>query len=432
MKKLIFIFVLSLFTSVCVRAQSNLANDYAMAAAEGNWEKAVKILTIMIDCYNYVPAMRLLAYCYIEGRGVPKYEKEAVKWYRKAAEQGDAEAQYMLGCCYDGGIGVSQSKTEAIKWWRKAAEQGYANAQYVLGLRYKRGIGVSQSKTEAIKWWRKAAEQGHEYARKELTENGMTQNSQHTSSSSASQSRNQAQSSGSSSSTSKTLSNNKNTTTTTSGTKGNMNTPSSTSSNTASTGTVNGHEWVDLGLSVKWATMNVGATSPEDYGDYYAWGETSTKSYYDWSTYFDSANKKGTKFHKYGNYWKTKRIRLELSDDVAYVKWGGNWRMPTEKEFNELREDCIWTWTTQNGVKGYRVSSKWNNNFIFLPAAGGRTKSSLFGVDMYGEYWSSSYQTIRDMYGFFFEAYRLFFEEGKIYINDCYRRSGISVRAVCP
>ena len=123
-------------------------------------------------------------------------------------------------------------------------------------------------------------------------------------------------------------------------------------------GEYNGHAYVDMGFSVKWATCNVGAGSPEEYGDYYAWGETEPKSNY-------------TK----GN---CKTMRECIGDiggtsmDVAHVKWGGSWRMPTREEFEELNDDsnCTWEWTTRNGVNGYQVTSKKTGNHIFFPAAG--------------------------------------------------------------
>ena len=184
----------------------------------------------------------------------------------------------------------------------------------------------------------------------------------------------------------------------------------------------NGHEWVDLGLSVKWATMNVGASSPTDYGSYYAWGETRTKSDYSWSTYFDSVNGSCFNFVKYDS---DKKTSLDLSDDAAHANWGGSWRMPTRAELHELREKCTWTWTTQNGVKGYKVSSKRNGNSIFLPAAGYRYDSSLRYAGSDGYYYSSSLNT-SDM------AYHLLFESG--YVRGCQfdRYLGQSVRAVCP
>lgn len=130
---------------------------------------------------------------------------------------------------------------------------------------------------------------------------------------------------------------------------------------------LNGHEYVDLGLSVKWATMNVGASKPEDYGDYFAWGETEPKDYYDLSTYkwYNSLDSTLTKY-----CIVSLDTRLELNDDAAYINWGGAWRMPTYDELIELCNECTWEETTLNGVKGYKVISKSNNNSIFLPAAG--------------------------------------------------------------
>ena len=167
--------------------------------------------------------------------------------------------------------------------------------------------------------------------------------------------------------------------------------------------TNNNYEYVDLGLGVKWATFNVGATKPEEYGDYFAWGETEPKSTYDWSTY------------------------SEASDDVAAVKWGGNWRMPTKAEQDELREYCKWTWTTQNGVKGYKVTSKFNGRSIFLPAAGCRLGSSLYYADSEGFYWSSSLYLESVNYAYFvsFTSNRV----SRYWDGRCYGRS---VRPVCP
>ena len=128
----------------------------------------------------------------------------------------------------------------------------------------------------------------------------------------------------------------------------------------------NGHEYVDLGLSVKWATCNVGAVSPEDYGDYFAWGETEPKDFYAWSTYkwcngsYDTLTKYCTD-SKYGTV--DNKTVLDLEDDAAHVNWGGDWRMPTKAEQDELYNNCTWEWTTQNGVNGYKVTSKINGNY---------------------------------------------------------------------
>ncbi len=152
---------------------------------------------------------------------------------------------------------------------------------------------------------------------------------------------------------------------------------------------------IDLGLpsGTKWACCNVGASSPEEYGGYYAWGETEEKSYYDWSSYkyckgsFDTLTKYCTS-SRYGTV--DNKTVLEPEDDVAHVKWGGSWRMPTEDEIRELTDNCSWTWTSQNGVNGYVVTSNSSGNRIFLPAAGYRWFESVYGRGSYGDYWSAS------------------------------------------
>ena len=189
------------------------------------------------------------------------------------------------------------------------------------------------------------------------------------------------------------------------------------------------YEAVDLGLSVKWATCNVGATSPEEYGGYYAWGETEEKDNYDWSTYkwcngsYDTMTKYCT-----DSYYGTvdNKTVLDPEDDVAHVKWGGSWRMPTRAEQDELRNNCTWTWTTQNGVKGYKVTSKTNGNSIFLPAAGYRSSADLYNSGSYGNYLSSSLNE-GDSYG----AYDLYFYSGSYDWSYDYRFDGFSVRPVC-
>ena len=136
-----------------------------------------------------------------------------------------------------------------------------------------------------------------------------------------------------------------------------------------------GHEYVDLGLSVKWATCNVGASKPEDYGNYYAWGETTTKSTYTEGTSTTDGKSMGD-------------IAGNSSYDAARANWGGTWRMPTDAEMQELIDKCTWTWTTQNGVNGCNVKGP-NGNSIFLPAAGYRFRSSLDYAGSSGGYWSS-------------------------------------------
>ena len=182
-------------------------------------------------------------------------------------------------------------------------------------------------------------------------------------------------------------------------------------------------EPIDLGLSVKWASFNVGATSPEEYGLWFAWGETEPKGTYNWSTYFDTTDG-GSTFIKYNN--NGGKTVLDLEDDAAHVNWGGNWRMPTYDELNELKTKCTWTWTTQNGVYGQKVTGP-NGNSLFLPAAGYRYDSSLNFAGSTGYFWSSSlYES--DSY----DAWLVNFGSGDVDWRNGGRCIGRSVRPVCP
>lgn len=189
----------------------------------------------------------------------------------------------------------------------------------------------------------------------------------------------------------------------------------------------NNHEYVDLGLSVKWATCNVGATRPEEAGDYFAWGETKPNSTCSWSTYkwcsYDAQTKYNTK-SMYGIVDNKKT--LELRDDAARVNRGGSWRMPTYDEWTELRNNCTWKWTTQNGVNGYKVTSKKNGKSIFLPAVGYREGSSLCLAGSDGYYWSSSLYADYPYY-----AWSVYFNSGCTRMFYNYRYCGRSVRPVC-
>ena len=185
----------------------------------------------------------------------------------------------------------------------------------------------------------------------------------------------------------------------------------------------NGYDYVDLGLpsGIKWAAYNVGATAPEEYGGYYAWGETSPKS-----SYYDSNSV------TYGlSYSELKSSGIIGSDgnltaeyDAAHVKWGGDWRMPTTEEQRELLNNCTWTWTTQNGVNGYKVTGP-NGNSIFLPAAGYRYGTSLYYGGSLGYYWSSTPSDYSSL-----DAYDLDFDDSVYDWDSSYRSNGRSVRPV--
>ena len=186
---------------------------------------------------------------------------------------------------------------------------------------------------------------------------------------------------------------------------------------------------VDLGLSVLWASCNVGAESPEELGGRYAWGETEEKHEYSWASYkwCDGSENSITKYCTTGNYGNVdNKTVLEPADDVASVKWGDAWRIPTIDEQNELIKECTWEWTSYNDVKGYNVTGP-NGNSIFLPATGYCYDSIVMNKDSYGYYWLNSLGEF-DSNG----AY-LFFVSSKyeVWLRYGYRRCyGYPVRAV--
>ena len=192
------------------------------------------------------------------------------------------------------------------------------------------------------------------------------------------------------------------------------------------TGYINDHEWVDLGLSVKWATCNVGTFSPSDSGDYYAWGETSTKNEFTWANYkwCSGDYEHLTKYNTDSSRGECDNIlRLEWEDDPVHPLWGYEWRMPTDYEISELVDQCSWSWTEYEGRMGYQVTGK-NGNSIFLPAAGSRDiNTSDTGV--YGYYWSSSLE-----YDYPVDAKILYITSDGASIDSFNRDIGITIRPV--
>lgn len=162
-------------------------------------------------------------------------------------------------------------------------------------------------------------------------------------------------------------------------------------------GSITGHNYVDLGLSVKWATCNIGANAPKDYGNYYAWAETTTKNTYHWSTY-KYCLETGAYTFDYTKYYTDRGIgsivdnktTLEAVDDAATQNWGGSWRTPTNIEIRELQSNCASEWVSLNGIEGLKVISHKNGNVLFLPAAGYRENNGLYCAGSKGYYWSSS------------------------------------------
>ena len=365
---------------------------------------------------------------------------QAVKWYLKSAEQGHIEAQVQLGICYANGLGVDKDENKAYYWWQKAAEQGHESAIYFMKSKESHGIieqsinGTISSK-DAISILKqknkcklilrsatpklvviKAIKDVLKISlveAKNIVENipaiiyeanrwdlisickkieNLLPNKQDV-----------ILEIEDCSDIKKWLYNDcekrieqerieKNTS--------NM---------------VNGHEYVDLGLpsGLKWATCNVGANKPEEYGNYYAWGETKTKNTY-------------TPKNSLTLYKPMKDISGNSQYDVARVQWGGNWRMPTYDALNELRTYCKWTRITHNGVKGHKVVGP-NGNSIFLPAAGYRSDSSLCSVGSYGRYWSSTPIESSDNYG----AWIFRFYGGcKGVLMNVWRQDGLTVRPI--
>lgn len=207
--------------------------------------------------------------------------------------------------------------------------------------------------------------------------------------------------------------------------------------------TVTEPEYIDLGLpsGLKWASCNVGATKPEEFGDYFAWGETEP--------YYSSQNPLTWKYGKSSGYswpsykWCNGDIStltkynpnpsfgtvnyktiLVLEDDAAHINWGGSWRIPTDSEWTELRTKCTWTWTTENGVKGRKVTGP-NGKSIFLPAAGCLDDTIIGNAESGGSYWSSALDT-----SYPYRALGIDFSPNNVYRVDSNRCRGLSVRPV--
>lgn len=205
----------------------------------------------------------------------------------------------------------------------------------------------------------------------------------------------------------------------------------------------NDHDYIDLGLGVKWATFNVGASKPEEYGDYFAWGETEPKSDYSWSAYKyrqSGDSYENIIFNKYclsnhNTYWggngsPDNKSILDPEDDAAYVNWGGDWRMPTIEEWEELINNCIWTWTSDyngTGIAGRIVTSKrpgYSDKSVFLPAAGYLVDNRLGGRE-WGHYWSSSLYM-----GYPYSSFEILFGSENYKETLSFRRTGYPIRPV--
>ena len=173
-------------------------------------------------------------------------------------------------------------------------------------------------------------------------------------------------------------------------------------------------EAVDLGLSVRWANCNVGATKPTESGAFFAWGETSEKEIYDWDSYVDS---------------DCTALRSSISgtlNDAAYVAWGDQWRLPSLVEMQELCDRCTWTWCDEDGVTGCRVTGP-SGASIFLPAAGVRQGGTGYLSNSYGSYLSGN----ADATNCYYARSLVFYKDASHWIDTSLRDYGQVARAVC-
>lgn len=220
---------------------------------------------------------------------------------------------------------------------------------------------------------------------------------------------------------------------------------------------VAGHSFVDLALPSKtlWATMNVGAITPEDFGDYYAWGEINQKDTFYWKNYKHCIINNSlpsnefnynlgdiiTKYNNSGSYGNVdNKTALEPSDDAAYSSWGGIWKMPTADDWQELYNNCYKDFTTQNGVNGCIFKSKINGNSLFIPAGGRYDVLKIVEDNAHSWYWSSSllsqYPTSAYSFGFY-NFYNEEYERIETGFHNTYgnadqpRFFGLSIRPVC-
>lgn len=194
----------------------------------------------------------------------------------------------------------------------------------------------------------------------------------------------------------------------------------------------NGHEYVDLGLpsGVRWATCNVGANTPEEYGYYFAWGEIEPKKEYTWDTYKWCVNYTDFILIKYNHDTSfgvvDNKKELDRTDDAATMNWGGFWRIPTYKDFAELVENCTQTWITRNGINGILFTAN-NGNSVFFPTAGRYVDKTIYDSGSHCWFWINNYYTGLDpIYAFTVD----FFLNGGV--GQALRCEGLSIRPICP
>lgn len=200
-------------------------------------------------------------------------------------------------------------------------------------------------------------------------------------------------------------------------------------------GTYNGHEYVDMGLpsGILWATCNLGAEEPHEYGLHFAWGEVTTKTNYEWGNYTlcNGAYNKLTKYCNVASYgdngFVDDLIIVEADDDVVVKQWGEGWRMPTYTDMLEFQSYTNSEWTEQNGVKGRLFTSRVNGNTLFMPASGTYKGTDLKDKGTKGYYWAGEINSINSPH----RACSLEFDESEYFTSNCnYRCYGQTIRPI--
>lgn len=355
-----------------------------------------------------------IGWMYHLGRGVDKNIQKAVEWYRKAAKQGNSFAQVNLGILHANGDGVEKDYGEAVKWYRKAVEKWNADGQNNLGWMYANGLGVTKDESKAVELYLMSANQGNVLAMENLASmyeggKGVPRDTVEAAKwrRAATEAKNQQ----------------------------NIQPRDKENKPLRELQSVSKVQLWEGGPY--WAIRNIGAEKPEDYGYYFWWGDTiGYKREGDRWVASDGSNSnfkfRDSNTPTYGKSvsdlrsegWITADGVLSPQYDAAQKHWGGNWRMPTDKEFNELERKCDWTWTTKNGVNGYVVRGKgeYSSKSIFLPCAGNGYGTSLSYAGSYGYYWSSV------PYSDIYNAWYLGFGSSYHDTFNGYRYNGQSVR----
>ena len=373
-----------------IELKNNQTADELFNSAMKYWHKDdfihAKPLFEMAAERGHVESEVYLGLCYI---GTKEDVSKGLNILRELAEEGNVFAQINLGFIYDTGFNVEKNEQIAFYWWYKAAECEDATAQFNIAMCFYYGKGVTKNLQKAKLWLEKSATQGYEEAKTALA--SLNEEKRINEQERLAEVRRQEQEATA---------------------KAEKEKQEREAEYSSTHGSINGHEFVDLGLSVKWATCNVGASSPTDYGDYFAWGETIPKTSYGEENSVTFKRNLGD-------------IAGNSHYDAARTNWGSSWRLPTNSEVEELKNKCTQEWISINGIFGCRIIGK-NGNSIFLPAAGRYEWSDFYGDGAQGEYWTSTPQKSYTEHSYFFYTN----SAGILGTGWSHRYVGLSIRPV--